>query len=142
MKTTETSTSLPNETFQVTPIRFYACLAIYLFTFFFKAQVLALFWGTFLIAQLTDLITQPKGSRRSHALLFRVMLCGLLTCGFACGHAFAVGIGHLLSMVYILLMPRPQIIHACDEKRFKLFSLVALVLMSITLFTHGVIIAN
>lgn len=142
MKTTETSTSLPDETFQITPIRFYACLAIYLFAFFFKAQVLALFWGSFLIAQLTGLTMLPKGSRRSHALLFRVMLCGLLTYGFACGHAFAVGIGHLLSMVYLLLMPRPQIIQACDEKRFKLVSMVALVLMSITLFTHGVIIAN
>lgn len=140
MKTTETSVSLPDETFQVTPIRFYACLAIYSFAFFFKAQVLALFWGSFLLAQLTDLIRHPKGSRRSHSLLFRIMLCGLLTYGFGTGHALSVGLGYLLSMVYLLLMPRPQLIQVRHEKRFKLVSLFALAVMSLTLFTHGIII--
>ena len=140
MKTTETSVSLPNETFQITPKRYYTFLGIYLFAFFFKAQVLALFWGSFFIAQSADLFKQPKDRRQTYPLLFRILLCGLLTYGFGIGHALSVGMGHLLSMVYLLFMPRPQIIQACDIKRFKIVGLIVLGIMSLTLFTHGIII--
>lgn len=66
MKNTETVTTLSDETFQLTPLRFYACLALYLFAFFFKAQVLALFWGAFLLALLSDLSKQPSPKWSNH----------------------------------------------------------------------------
>lgn len=141
METTETSMTYTSDSFQLTPVRFYACLGIYLFAFFFKAQVLSLFWGAFLFAMLYDLSKQSKNfKRRVLPLLFRLLLCALFTYGLALGRITAVCCGNLLAALYVWYCPCPKSIANEDIQRFRWISLLAILIMSITLFTHGIII--
>ena len=143
MDNTKTTTSINSESIRLTPIKFYACLAIYLFAFLFKAQILALFWGVFFFTMFSDLLarlSQSKGSLTP--LLFRLLLCGLFTYGFAAPQAWAVTGAHLMAALYISLLPRPSIIEETHFRRFRLITLSAVALMTVTLYTHGLIIHN